>query len=425
MPPVVQSEHLGKSYRVNCAGRQGAFSYRTLRDEIGRWLTAPLRAFRRAGPDGSQEFWALRDVSFTIEQSEVLGVIGRNGAGKSTLLKILSRVTKPTTGEVRLRGRVGSLLEVGSGFHPELTGRENIYLYGAVLGMRRQEITSKFDRIVEFAEVQDFLDMPVKRYSSGMYVRLAFAVAAHLEPEILIVDEVLAVGDVGFQRRCMERMREVGRSGCTVLFVSHSMPAVESLCTRVMLLDQGSILRAGGVQEVIREYHQRVLQSGHSAQATLEDRNDPGRKVKVFRSAVLLDEEGQPTNHVPLGGRFHLRIDLDAPQTFGDIGVTVGIDDPLGHRLLSLVTPITSPVVQTLLGAGRLDCCVNLFPLAPGAYWVKLGLIADGQEVDQVERVLHFSVADADAFGDGVGAHRGVCVAPSQWSYEMSSRSAT
>ncbi|MCC6417033.1 MAG: ABC transporter ATP-binding protein [Gemmataceae bacterium] len=417
MALAVQAENLGKCYRVSRSDPRGMYSYRTLRDEIARWVAAPLRFLKRSAGQ-AVEFWALRDVSFAVEAGEVLGVIGRNGAGKSTLLKILSRVTKPTTGEVRLRGRVGSLLEVGSGFHPELTGRENIYLYGAVLGMRRHEITRKFDRIVEFAEVEAFLDTPVKRYSSGMYVRLAFAVAAHLEPEILIVDEVLAVGDLGFQRRCMERMREVGRSGCTVLFVSHSMPAVESLCTRVMLLDQGRVQRAGDVRDVVREYHRRLLDAGRAVRATLDERNDPGRRVKVFRSATLLDEDGGPTNHLPLGGAFHLRVELDAPNRCGAVGVTVGIDDTLGHRLLSLVSPITNPVVEELHGPGRLDCRVPFFPLAPGDYWIKLGLKADGQEIDQIERVLHFSVTDADAFGDGVGAHSGLCVASSRWRYE-------
>src|SRR5262249_1505201 len=241
MTAAIVVESLGKRYRVSRGAARPR--YRTLREDLVNLVSAALRRLTR-GPDGGnmEEFWALRNVGFAVRPGEVVGIIGRNGAGKSTLLKILSRITKPTTGEVRLRGRVGSLLEVGTGFHPELTGRENIYLNGAILGMRRQEIRRKFDEIVQFAEIERFLDTPVKRYSSGMYVRLAFAVAAHLEPEILIVDEVLAVGDIAFQRKCMGRMREVGRSGCTVLFVSHNMPAIESLCTRVVLLEGGRLV---------------------------------------------------------------------------------------------------------------------------------------------------------------------------------------
>src|SRR5262249_28346776 len=231
---------------------------RTLRDVMSDSLSAPSRWLRslrssngvslgRNGQHGSkvETFWALKDVSFDVKKGEVVGIIGRNGAGKSTLLKVLSRITEPTTGRVRIRGRVASLLEVGTGFHPELTGRENVYLNGAILGMTREEIKRKFDEIVAFAEIEKFLDTPVKRYSSGMYVRLAFAVAAHLEPEILIVDEVLAVGDFEFQRRCLGKMNAVAHSGRTVLFVSHNMTAIEELCSRSILLKNGVIERAG------------------------------------------------------------------------------------------------------------------------------------------------------------------------------------
>src|SRR5437879_813515 len=242
MAPVIRCERISKCFRVAGPGPRMARNYRALREELTNWAKAPLRWWRNQARK-DESFWALKDVSFRVEPGEVLGIIGRNGAGKSTLLKIFSKITKPTHGEVSLRGSVGSLLEVGTGFHPELTGRENIYLNGAILGMKRAEIKRKFEQIVDFAEVGQFLDTPVKRYSSGMYVRLAFAVAAHLQPEILIVDEVLAVGDLGFQRKCMGRMREVGRSGCTVLFVSHSMPAIESLCTRVLLLDGGRVVK--------------------------------------------------------------------------------------------------------------------------------------------------------------------------------------
>jgi lipopolysaccharide transport system ATP-binding protein len=243
--PAIRVEGLDKRYRL---GEQA--SYRTLRDLLARpfaWL--PSQPVRRP-----EHFWALRDVSFEVGHGEVVGVVGRNGAGKSTLLKILSRITKPTAGRVEIRGRVASLLEVGTGFHPELSGRENIYLNGAILGMRRREIEGKFDEIVAFAEVERFVDTPVKHYSSGMYVRLAFAVAAHLEPEILLVDEVLAVGDVGFQEKCLGKMGSIGRDGRTVVLVSHNMAAVVNLCQRGILLDQGRVVHNGPVKEVATQY---------------------------------------------------------------------------------------------------------------------------------------------------------------------------
>src|SRR5437870_3060306 len=244
MPPAIRVENLGKCYRLNHQATRT--SYRTLRESLTDWAAAPLRRWRSGSADRAETLWALKDVSFEVQPGEVVGVIGRNGAGKSTLLKILSRITKPTTGEVRLRGRVGSLLEVGTGFHPELTGRENIYLNGSILGMSRKEIDRRFDEIVAFAEVERFLDTPVKRYSSGMHVRLAFAVAAHLEPEILVVDEVLAVGDADFQKKCIGKMSEISRRGHTVLFVSHSMYAVSKLTTRALLVERGRIVAQGG-----------------------------------------------------------------------------------------------------------------------------------------------------------------------------------
>ena len=343
------------------------------------------------------------------------GSSAATGAGKSTLLKILSRITKPTTGRVELRGRVGSLLEVGTGFHPELTGRENIFLNGSILGMSRGEIAAKFDEIVAFAEVERFLDTPVKRYSSGMYVRLAFSVAASLRPEVLIVDEVLAVGDMAFQRKCMGRMREVGKSGCTVLFVSHNMPAVESLCTRAVLLDGGQLVRDGGVSELVAEYHRRVMSTQGGGSVAIADVDAPGRTLKVFRAAVLLDDQGTPTSHVPLGGTFRLRLVLDTPRAITYPTITLGIDDTLGHRILSVCTPLSRPAIAMLSGPCEVECRVDNFPLAPGEYWVKLGLATVGEELDEVEQAVFLTVVNGDAFGEGRGIHRGLCVAPSRW----------
>ena len=256
---VIRAESLGKRYTL---GRASSPRYRTIRDSLTEAIQAPWRRLRAgadaSSPTGEEEFWALRDVSFEIKRGEVVGIIGRNGAGKSTLLKVLSRITEPTTGRVALKGRVASLLEVGTGFHPELTGRENIFLNGAILGMHRAEIKAKFDEIVVFAEVEKFLDTPVKRYSSGMYVRLAFAVAAYLEPEILVIDEVLAVGDAEFQKKCLGKMQDVAKGeGRTVLFVSHNMGAVTQLCTKAIYLEQGQVVRQGEVNEVTTFYLDR------------------------------------------------------------------------------------------------------------------------------------------------------------------------
>lgn len=252
--PIIRVEHLGKKYLLK--HKAGGERYHALRDVLAGGLKTGFRLFAKdkAKSPTREEFWALKDVSFEVNEGEVVGIIGRNGAGKSTLLKILSRITEPTTGRVTLNGRVASLLEVGTGFHPELTGRENIYLNGTILGMRRAEIARKFDEIVAFAEVEKFLDTPVKRYSSGMYVRLAFAVAAHLEPEILVVDEVLAVGDAAFQKKCLGKMGEVARGGRTVLFVSHNMQAVQTLCRSCIRLERGRMTSQGDVNLVVSEY---------------------------------------------------------------------------------------------------------------------------------------------------------------------------
>lgn len=250
---AIRVENLGKLYRLGPRER-----YKALRDTLTEAMSAPFRALKNlrasAKPSSNDFIWALKDVSFEIKQGEVVGIIGRNGAGKSTLLKILSRITEPTEGYAEIRGRVGSLLEVGTGFHPELTGRENIYLNGAILGMKKAEIARKFDEIVAFAEVEKFLDTPVKHYSNGMYVRLAFAVAAHLEPEILLVDEVLAVGDLAFQKKCLGKMGDVARTGRTVLFVSHNIGAISRLCQRIFWLGEGKLLEEGNTEKVIGDY---------------------------------------------------------------------------------------------------------------------------------------------------------------------------
>src|SRR5919205_4434128 len=257
-PVVVNVEGVSKRYRIG-ALHSGYYSFREV---FAGAVAARLRRLRRGADDEGTTLWALKDVSFEVRRGEILGIVGRNGAGKSTLLKILSRITRPTAGQVEIYGRVGSLLEVGTGFHPDLTGRENVYLNGAVLGMRKAEIARKFDEIVAFSELEKFIETPVKFYSSGMYVRLAFSVAAHLEPEILIMDEVLAVGDAAFQQKCLDKMRDIRLQGRTIFFVSHDLPAVVRLCRRVVLLEGGRVAAEGAAQEIVGEYLSANWQAG-------------------------------------------------------------------------------------------------------------------------------------------------------------------
>jgi lipopolysaccharide transport system ATP-binding protein len=300
MTPIIKVENLSKQYRIG--SRQA--SYATLRDSLTDAVSAPFRRLKSlangngknpqsvSGNPQSNLIWALKDVTFEVMPGEVVGIIGRNGAGKTTLLKILSRITEPTKGGIDLHGRVGSLLEVGTGFHPELTGRENIYLNGAILGMKRAEIERKFDEIVAFAEIERFLDTPVKHFSSGMYIRLAFAVAAHLDPEVLVVDEVLAVGDVNFQKKCLGKMEEVGRQGRTVLFVSHSMPMILRLCSRAILLDMGNVTDDGPAQQVTRSYLHSA--AGSPVERTWQSpRTAPGDSVARLHSVRVLNDQHQ------------------------------------------------------------------------------------------------------------------------------------
>ena len=412
MGNAIEIERLCKEYHLH--GPPG--EYQTLRESIMWALSAPWRGLRRLARGGGGEpilHRALQDVSFAVKPGEVVGVVGRNGAGKSTLLKILSRITEPSSGRVRLRGRVGSLLEVGTGFHHELTGRENIYLSGAILGMTRREIDRKFDEIVAFAEVGPFLDTPVKRYSSGMYVRLAFAVAAHLETEILIVDEVLAVGDVAFQSKCLGRMRDVSRGGRTVLFVSHNMAAVESLCDRAVLLERGQLTRDGEPAAVIADYHRSMRSARADRLAAFATRRD-GRPA-ILRYATLIDDDGRETEHVPLGGTFRMRIGFETDRPIENPTIGLGIDDSLNQRVMSVHTPVARVAVPKLEGKCEVECRVENFPLAPGDYWVRLVLTVTGHHLDAIEQAVGFTVVNADAFGEGRGFHRGLCVAPSNW----------
>jgi lipopolysaccharide transport system ATP-binding protein len=311
--PAIQVEALSKQYHI---GKRRA-SYQSLREsltnsvtELPRRIVSMFRGSAVRASDSDNTIWALKDVSFEIQRGEMVGIIGRNGAGKSTLLKILSRITEPTTGFAEIRGRVGSLLEVGTGFHPELTGRENIYLNGAILGMRKAEIARKFDEIVAFAEVETFIDTPVKHFSTGMYLRLAFAVAAYLEPEILIVDEVLAVGDANFQRKCLDKMQDVGQEGRTVLLVSHNMSAITRMCSRAVLINEGKVVRDGPSTEVVSVY----LSSGLASTSTREwpdPAKAPGGKVARLRAVRVRNEDGQITDTMDIRRPVYIEVEYE------------------------------------------------------------------------------------------------------------------
>ncbi|MGC1272202.1 MAG: ABC transporter ATP-binding protein [Planctomycetaceae bacterium] len=347
MPPIICIEQLGKRYRIRHQANRGG--YRRLSEELWNAAKRPFaRSSRQSGtavlpieetrPATTEDFWALQDVSFDVQPGEVVGIIGRNGAGKSTLLKILSRITEPTTGRVRLRGRLASLLEVGTGFHPELTGRENIYLNGAVLGMTRAEIKRKFDEIVAFAEVEQFLDTPVKRYSSGMYVRLAFAVAAHLEPEILVVDEVLAVGDAEFQKKCLGKMKDVAGEGRTVLFVSHNMNAIESLCSTALLLQRGRAADFGtNVRRIVTSYLTR--ESSSAASSWINDDNSFDHSVMQPLYFAIEDSAGRPlTGPARNDDRIFVTIRADVRQLDPALNAGFALFNQDSHQLLWSLT---------------------------------------------------------------------------------------
>ena len=285
---VIKVENIGKKYRIGALQRR----HDTLRDQISSlFKRSNVQTVKRSNAVDQEEFWALKDVSFEVKQGEIVGIIGRNGAGKSTLLKILSKITEPTEGRIELKGRVGSLLEVGTGFHPELTGRENIYLNGAILGMTKAEISRKFDEIVDFSEIEKFIDTPVKHYSSGMYVRLAFAVAAHLEPEILMVDEVLAVGDAQFQKKCLGKMGEVAKGGRTVLFVSHNMAAVEALCEKACLFDNGKILKFSNTKDIVSYYINLSVSKGEFIRKISDKINWLGVSKSNSKASLKMDDD--------------------------------------------------------------------------------------------------------------------------------------
>lgn len=382
---VISVERLGKRYRLGASA-----SHNTLRDHIAEGVGNLLRRKKLSPPTDPSDFWALKDVSFEVTEGEVLGVIGRNGAGKSTLLKVLSQITEPTEGEVRVRGRSASLLEVGTGFHPELSGRENIFLNGAILGMSRTEIKRKFDEIVAFAEVEKFLDTPVKRYSSGMYVRLAFAVAAHLEPEILILDEVLAVGDVEFQKKCMGKMGEVAHGGRTVLFVSHNMSAITSLCTRCILLEKGKLKNQGPTREVVTAYQLDSVQKGWEM-IPLAGAHRSGSGEARFLSVQLLalDGERNVLDLAHVGCDLEATLCLEADQEIRSVNIAIIVYDSNGYRLIDANGAMLGQTVNLPKGRSRAKFRLSNVLLNQGVYTVGLWMGIGGvREIDSIEHAV-------------------------------------
>ena len=424
MPPEILVEHLSKEYRL------GAIGGGMLWQDVSRWWARlrgkpdPLlpigheREARRLG----YRFWALDDVSFEVKKGEILGIIGRNGAGKSTLLKIMSQVTAPTSGQIKLRGRVASLLEVGTGFHPALTGRENIFLNGAILGMTKAEIRRKFDEVVAFSECEEFIDTPVRRYSSGMYVRLAFAVAAYLESEVLIVDEVLAVGDVQFQNKCLGRMKEIARGdGRTVLFVSHNMAAVQNLCTRCVLLKSGKVAFEGTAAETTARY---VALTSEHGMAQLSERHDrSGSGVMRATYIALWNAKGDRINSILPNQPFVIEVGYRCEQSVRDFGVSVDVDTIDGMRVTTLYSGFMNVSFRPKGPSGSVWCSVPGLPLRPDRYSLNVFLGNDREPFDFVARAGEVDVEDVDVYASGrlpMRAH-GPVVATYRWHDDMPS----
>ena len=411
---AIRCEGLSKQYRIGQQER-----YQALRDVITDAAVAPFRRLgsaisngHKANGNGSSirnpksevrnSISALDDVSFEVKRGEVVGIIGRNGAGKSTLLKILSRITKPTSGHAEIHGRVGSLLEVGTGFHPELTGRENIYLNAAILGMRKAEVEREFDEIVAFAEVEKFIDTPVKRYSSGMYVRLAFAVAAHMDTEVLLVDEVLAVGDAEFQRKCLGKMEEVSQRGRTILLVSHQMAAIQNLCQTGVLLRQGRVERAGPISDVVNHY---LAESNRIAKLSFEDRTDrQGSGALRFTGVVLKDGSGRKVRSFTCGSSAVIELLLSNrnSRNLRTVRIAVGVDNDLGQRVVVFSTHLADRDFSELRSdIDSIEVRIPRMTLAPGRYGFTLFASINGEIADWIKNAGTFDVESGDFYGTG------------------------
>jgi len=414
---VISVENLSKAYRL------GQIGTGTLTNDLKVWwakkrgLPNPMLRIGQIdhGNRDGETLWALKDVSLEVEQGEVLGVIGRNGAGKSTLLKILSRVTAPTNGCVKVKGRIASLLEVGTGFHPELTGKENIYLNGAILGMTKEEVRRKFDEIVTFAEVEKFIDTPVKRFSSGMYVRLAFAVAAHLESEILLVDEVLAVGDAEFQKKCLGKMGDVAsKEKRTVLFVSHNMASVNSLCQNGILLQHGQISFCGTAEATIKTY----LTNMGSVNQDIKISNY--RTTKKFEIIKQINVNGSAEGSVPkldIGDDININLCLQKPYSIEQINIGIGVDNEMGERVFTVLTKNQNNTIFFSEDVINIVCHLEKVNIAPGAYYLKVAIADMYRDIDIIESYPGFEIVTSDFYGTGKLPNRkqGIIIMDAQW----------
>lgn len=418
---VIRVENISKFYQL------GLINHGTLAKDLQAWWAkirgkddpnSRISMVSNKNANADNDFiYALKDVSFDVKQGEVLGIIGANGAGKSTLLKILSRVTSPTSGCIKIKGRIGSLLEVGTGFHPELTGRENIYLNGAILGMRKHEIDRKLDEIIDFSGVEKFIDTPVKRYSSGMYVRLAFAVAAHLDPETLVVDEVLAVGDADFQKKCLGKMDDVSKKeGRTVLFVSHNMAAVRQLCTRGILLRNGELVFDGGTEDTVNEYlsfNANIEEPDLTTRTTNRRGNQLARFVKIE-----IFSNGKPTNSIKTGDNISFKMTIDSKDVFPDVRLDLTIYDKFSNKLVHTNTFVAAnDKISLNNGINIVSASFDVMPLQVGSYYINVGISSVGNSFDWMEKATTFSVTETNILGTGRLPDKNMCsfILPSKW----------
>jgi lipopolysaccharide transport system ATP-binding protein len=408
---AIKVENINKIYRIGV--KEG------LHDNLGKtvfeFIKSPLKNYKKyrslykfddinpADPSSVLEqddvMWAVRDVSFELKKGEVLGLIGGNGAGKSTLLKILARITDPTSGRIEIRGRISSLLEVGTGFHQELTGRENVYLNGTILGMKKGEVDRKFDEIVDFSGVKKFIDTPVKRYSSGMKVRLAFAVAATMEPEILLVDEVLAVGDASFQAKCLGKMSEVSRQGRTIIFVSHNMAAIENLCDRAILLENGQIKMDTVPDIAISEYFESI-----SSNVKIKDLSQVPRKSEykpIIQKIEFINQKGEPVSSVQSGDVLTVHIYYAHNEILKDPYFGLIFETLVGVKVFWVQTKLQKGPLPDLEGSGKIECKIPRLPLVPGTYFITVGCGIQSQQLDFIERACQLHVTEADVYGTG------------------------
>jgi lipopolysaccharide transport system ATP-binding protein len=414
MQPAIRVENLGKRYRLDHAVERG--QYKTFRESLSTLATAPFRRRNANGEGGRAEaFWALNDVSFDVQPGEVVGIIGRNGAGKSTLLKVLSRITKPSRGKVTVKGRVGSLLEVGTGFHPELSGRENVYLNGSILGMSRREIDGKFDEIVEFSGVEKFLDTPVKRYSSGMQVRLAFAVAAHLEPEMLLVDEVLAVGDATYQRRCIDRMSKFASSGRTILIVSHNLDLIPRLCTRAILLERGNVRADGPSNDITNQYLSALVEGADDDNLLDKSRSGDGRAR--FTTLRHVDESGNRLFAHRCGEDMILQMEIESQHDIDDAALAVVIENLHGTRIITSWNEEVGFKVDLRRGRHTYECRFRNVGIRPGhRVNIHLWLASHNEQVDCVPHAKIIEVEHGSNTQHlATEAHQGIVVCDYAW----------